>query len=213
MYMPPNVTPLIQPMDQNAIRLLKLHYRNSLLSKIVSSNENLETSLKQTTLFEAVSLVALAWEKVSSDSIKKCWKKILGDDNFEDEDDIPLSVVRDSEEIRAISKMHNLLHANFPNSQFDFLDLFEWNLDDPSEEIELDDDVDEDNILLVPDNNSTKVKHADAINCFDTCIKWAVENNIETSKILLLRSLHEKAVEISLKSNKRQCLMTDFLNK
>ena len=113
MYMPPNVTPLIQPMNQNAIRLLKLHYRNSLLSKIVSSNENLETPLKQTTLFEAVSLVALAWEKVSSDSIKKCWKKILVDDNFEDEDDIPLLVVRDSEEIRAISKMQYCKFSKF----------------------------------------------------------------------------------------------------
>ena len=120
------------------------------------------------------------------------------------------SVVRDSEEIKAIYKMHNLLPANFSNSQFDFLDLFEWNLDDPSEEIELDDDVDEDNILLVADNNSTKVKQAYAINCFDTYIKWAVENNIEISKILLF--LHEKAIEIRLKSNKRQCLMTNFLN-
>ena len=76
----------------------------------------------------------------------------------------------------------------------------------------MDDDVDEDNILLVADNNSTKVKHAYAINCFDTYIKWAVEDNIEISKILLLRSLHEKVIEISLKSNKRQCLMTNFLN-
>ncbi|XP_046803799.1 jerky protein homolog-like [Lucilia cuprina] len=38
-YMPPNVTPLIQPMDQNAIRLLKLHYKNSLLSRLFSTPE------------------------------------------------------------------------------------------------------------------------------------------------------------------------------
>jgi hypothetical protein len=36
MYMPPNLTPLIQPMDQNALRLTKLYYRKSLLSHIVS---------------------------------------------------------------------------------------------------------------------------------------------------------------------------------
>ncbi|XP_053949240.1 jerky protein homolog-like, partial [Anastrepha ludens] len=28
MFMPPTVTPLIQPMDQNAIKITKLHYRN-----------------------------------------------------------------------------------------------------------------------------------------------------------------------------------------
>ncbi|XP_053968756.1 tigger transposable element-derived protein 2-like [Anastrepha ludens] len=31
LYMPPNVTPLLQPMDQNVIRLTKLHYRTNLL--------------------------------------------------------------------------------------------------------------------------------------------------------------------------------------
>lgn len=74
MYMPPNVTPLIQPMDQNAIRLLKLNYRSSLLSKVASS-EDFETSLKKTDLFEAISLVAMAWEKLSADMLKKMLEK------------------------------------------------------------------------------------------------------------------------------------------
>lgn len=30
-FMPPNVTPLIQPRDQNAIKITKPYYRNSLL--------------------------------------------------------------------------------------------------------------------------------------------------------------------------------------
>ncbi|XP_053949255.1 jerky protein homolog-like [Anastrepha ludens] len=34
MFMSPNCTPLIQPMDQNAIKVTKLHYRNSLLASI-----------------------------------------------------------------------------------------------------------------------------------------------------------------------------------
>ncbi|XP_053960459.1 jerky protein homolog-like [Anastrepha ludens] len=34
MFMPPNVTPLIQPMDQNAIKITKLYYRNSILASI-----------------------------------------------------------------------------------------------------------------------------------------------------------------------------------
>ncbi|XP_053949198.1 jerky protein homolog-like [Anastrepha ludens] len=38
MFMPPNVTPLIQPMDQNAIKITKLHYRNSLLASIAATN-------------------------------------------------------------------------------------------------------------------------------------------------------------------------------
>lgn len=209
MYMPPNVTPLIQPMDQNAIRLLKLNYRSSLLSKITASSEDFATSLKKTDLFEAISLVAMSWEKLSTVSLKKCWKNILGDSGFDDEDDLPLSSLRDGEELRTINHCLNLLNANFANSSFSYEDLHDWNIDDPNEEIDQDTDSDDDQ-MLVPVNPFPKVKHEDAIKCFDTCIQWAVENNIETSKTLLLRSIHEKAVEMQLKNKTRQCLMTDF---
>lgn len=81
MFMPPNVTPLIQPMDQNAIRLVKLHYKNSLLTKIVATG-----SLKQLDVYDEVSLIALAWQKISAETLKKCWRNILRS-NFEDFDE------------------------------------------------------------------------------------------------------------------------------
>lgn len=208
MYMPPNVTPLIQPMDQNAIRLLKLNYRSSLLSKVASS-EDFETSLKKTDLFEAISLVAMAWEKLSADMLKKCWKNILGESGFDDEDDLPLSALRDGDEMRTINYCLNLLNATFADSSFSYEDLHDWNLDDPLEDVEQDNDSDDDQIL-VPVNPLPKVKHEDAIKCFDTCIQWAVENNIETSKTLFLRSIQQNVIEMQLQTKKRQCLMTDF---
>ncbi|XP_056636786.1 jerky protein homolog-like [Diorhabda sublineata] len=39
LLLPPNCTALMQPMDQNAIRLIKLFYRKSLLAHILSNNE------------------------------------------------------------------------------------------------------------------------------------------------------------------------------
>ncbi|XP_039954172.1 jerky protein homolog-like [Bactrocera tryoni] len=50
MFMPPNVTPLIQPMDQNAIRLTKLFYRNSLLASIVATGTDVIEALRKLTL-------------------------------------------------------------------------------------------------------------------------------------------------------------------
>ncbi|XP_039964089.1 jerky protein homolog-like isoform X1 [Bactrocera tryoni] len=47
MFMPPNVTPLIQPMDQNAIKITKLHYRDSLLASLAATNSNLLDSIKK----------------------------------------------------------------------------------------------------------------------------------------------------------------------
>ena len=45
-FMPPNVTSLIQPMDQNVIRLTKLHYKNV----INRSNESIHHTLHTLTI-------------------------------------------------------------------------------------------------------------------------------------------------------------------
>ena len=36
-FLPPNVTPLLQPIDQNVIQAIKLHYRKNLLKRIVAT--------------------------------------------------------------------------------------------------------------------------------------------------------------------------------
>lgn len=55
MYMPPNVTPLIQPMDQNIIKLTKLYYRNYLLASIVANvNIGVGEALKTLTVKDAI---------------------------------------------------------------------------------------------------------------------------------------------------------------
>lgn len=92
--MPPNVTSLIQPMDQNVIRLTKLFYRTSLLSTLIANNnKTVNAFLKGLTMRDAVVYLAQAWEKVTSTVIEKCWREIFistGVEFYED-DDIPLS--------------------------------------------------------------------------------------------------------------------------
>ncbi|XP_036336575.1 jerky protein homolog-like [Rhagoletis pomonella] len=150
MYFPPNVTPLIQHMDQNAIRLLKLHYRTSLLSMVVTSVESLETCLKQTNLFQAVSLLALAWKKVSQESLKKCWNRIFNDDGFDKEDDVPLSILQQSEENLATRNSLRLLERAFPNVEFDVNDVAEWNNENIIDDIQTFNDHDEEETIVAP---------------------------------------------------------------
>lgn len=125
-YMPPNVTPLIQPMDQNVIRITKLYYRSSLLSSIVSSrSENLSKLLKELTIKDAVINLSLAWNRLEVDTIKKCWKNILNftDDDADSEEDIPLSILREKyrnetqgqiqEVINLLGEVDNQVRTNF----------------------------------------------------------------------------------------------------
>lgn len=73
MFFPPNVTPLIQPMDQNAIKITKLYYRNSLLAMVTAKKSDLVDSMKAVTLRDCVMLLGAAWNKVSKDTMAKCF--------------------------------------------------------------------------------------------------------------------------------------------
>lgn len=118
MYMPPNVTPLIQPMDQNAIRLLKLHYKNSLLTRLSSTpNQDVNLFLRQFNLYDAAIIIASAWKAVKESSLSKCWNKILReDDHFDEEDDLPLSsFLRQDEDTSATATGLQLLRSIFPD--------------------------------------------------------------------------------------------------
>lgn len=94
MFMPPNVTPLIQPMDQNVLRLTKLYYRNSLLSSVIATGQSIGIALKKLTLKDAMFHLAHAWDKLDSTVISKCWHNILMSEPNEDEENLPLSILQ-----------------------------------------------------------------------------------------------------------------------
>ncbi|XP_017487895.1 PREDICTED: tigger transposable element-derived protein 2-like [Rhagoletis zephyria] len=96
MFFPPNVTPLIQPMDQNAIKITKLYYRTSLLAMMAAKNSDLVSSMKTVTLKDAVTFLEIAWNKVSTDTMAKCWKNLLSFTESEEdpEENVPLSILK-----------------------------------------------------------------------------------------------------------------------
>ncbi|XP_049302220.1 jerky protein homolog-like [Bactrocera dorsalis] len=137
MFMPLNVTPLIQPMDQNAIRLTKLFYRNSLLASIVATGTDVIKALKKLTLRDAIGYLDLAWQRLEKETIAKCWTNILS--SIEDEKDcdvdIPLATLRERiclpincQQERAIE----LLHSINPEVSFSIADINEWTEDFPN---------------------------------------------------------------------------------
>lgn len=114
--MPPNVTSLIQPMDQNIIRLVKLHYKTSILSKIIAEDKDpVHNILKKVTLRDAIVFLENAWKKIDKEVISKCWKLILteaGENEYSSEDEIPLSTLQNkilTERFGFVDTVRNLL--------------------------------------------------------------------------------------------------------
>lgn len=94
MLLPPNVTAVLQPMDQNPIRLVKLGYRNKLLCNIVAQeNVPIENILKAHSIRDAILLLKSVWDELPQAVLIKAWNKIKkwDDDQYNSEDDIPLS--------------------------------------------------------------------------------------------------------------------------
>lgn len=97
-FLPPNVTSVLQPMDQGVIRSLKSHYRRLQVLKLIQNLDN--NDQKSFTVLDAILMISEAWEKVSQKTIANCFRHagfkdfltISPDDatDDEEEDNIPL---------------------------------------------------------------------------------------------------------------------------
>lgn len=226
MYLPPNCTPLIQPMDQHVIQAVKLFYRKDLLKKIVASETDIPTTLKSINLKNVIFSLQEAWYQVHQDLIKKSWKPLLKEMDEEDEDDkIPLATLAKkiaSQELQNELNEVKLLGEKLLGADISTEDMEAWITGNGSETDLLLSDKDivvkaNDEVKVDSDSSSSDdevqieatVKHQDAVNCFNKCIHWASENNIPDNQLKLLFELKNVAAKKDIES-KKQKNITDF---
>lgn len=165
-FLPANTTAVIQPMDQNPIRLTKLKYRKSLANKILAhENVEIDEILKKHTIKDAVILLNIAWNELSDVVLVDSWKPILEwrDNDFGEDDLIPLNVVRNQVLTAMINEVQVVLHRI---SDADLLlnEFMQWN-DDELSENDADDLSEDDSTEEVEESAQTKkVSHSDAIH-------------------------------------------------
>ncbi|XP_008562678.1 PREDICTED: tigger transposable element-derived protein 1-like [Galeopterus variegatus] len=90
LFMPPNTTSLIQPLNQGIMKAFKAHYIRQLYSKAYESlDTNKETTMidswKAVTIRNVIDYVGSAWDSIKQATINKCWENIWPDcvKNFE----------------------------------------------------------------------------------------------------------------------------------
>lgn len=70
-FLPPNVTSVLQPMDQGIIQCFKTNYRKKLVNEILISLEG--NKLHTMNVLEAIHIANASWQAVSQDTISNCF--------------------------------------------------------------------------------------------------------------------------------------------
>lgn len=213
MFLPPNVTAVLQPMDQNPIRLVKLAYRSKLLCSVIA-NENvpIDVSLKAHSISDGILLLKSAWDELPQTVLAKAWNKIKNwdDKEYDDEDDIPLASLVESnvEYDNALKEVQSLLSKVGLNVETSIDDIEKWNEDevledeDDTNEIEnAESDADEPDI--------PKVTYTDAVQSINTLIKWYEINN-DVTQVSNLLDMRTKMVKSYMEKQKKQTSVVDY---
>lgn len=204
-FLPPNVTPLIQPMDQHVIQAIKLKYRDLLHNEVTFGNMDSVQHLKQINLKDVAFWLNEAWMDVSEEILKKSWKNIgmLVGEKLIHEDDVPLKTLFNVAENEIVpDDRYHSIDEEICIDDYTDADIIEMvnaedkeATDDDFEDEDIDDSLtnymDIDSCDL--DEPSTS-RHQKAVNCLTFAINWAEENDFELPDILHLRKIKSVAL-------------------
>ena len=90
-FFPPNVTSLIQPMDQGVLVAIKRQYRRKILEELVFQDNNgtsLVNFLRKIHLLKVLEMITASWNEIQPKTIPLFWRKIFpleGDDDNNEE--------------------------------------------------------------------------------------------------------------------------------
>lgn len=87
LFLPPNVTSLIQPMDQGVIQNMKMLYRRDFMRQLTNYDGKLTEFQKKYTVKDATFNVSCAWSSVKNETLHRAWRKIWPKTTVEDVSD------------------------------------------------------------------------------------------------------------------------------
>ena len=201
-FLPPNVTSLIQPMDQGVLESMKRRYRRKILEELIlKDDEGLSMSdyLKSMHMLQVITLVSASWAEISAETLRLSWRKILPESPSPQSTE-PGATQRAVEQnsIEEFTSLFQILGQTLSEDevsdwlQTDQYDMGYTHLTDNeivssvinTNESEDDSDTDEATLETV-----SSVSHTSALKMFDGCIKWLQEQ--EEACMYNIQSLQE----------------------
>ncbi|XP_055527272.1 jerky protein homolog-like [Wyeomyia smithii] len=181
-FLPPNVTPLLQPMDQQVIQIIKTNYRDKLHLEI-ANEPDFEQRIKKINLKDVSFWLHEAWMDVSETVIQRSWKNIgwIVGTNLLHEDSVPL-------------------HAEIFALVFNKDDKSSGDTDEEGNDVNAVAEHDEEDLILKsivpPDPSLTRTQQV--AQELARVIEWAEDKHLEIADILHLRKIRSVALQLCL---------------
>ncbi|XP_005311517.2 tigger transposable element derived 5-like [Chrysemys picta bellii] len=230
-YLLKNTTSEIQPLDQGIISVFKQNYCREMIKRMVAdNNSSVDTSLASLNLKEVCHLGGKAWDAISARCIERCWIKGLGpaflssthDDGNDDEPEFTRFIEDDVHLAEEALREYEHSHHDTLNwfSADDICPIYEHISDDeivanvsgkneaapPEPETSGANDDDDDGTSTPPPKVSEAVKHLEA------SLRWLETQDVDSVKILQLRSILDFARSQQFAANK-QITLDSFFKK
>lgn len=215
MMLPPNVTAVIQPMDQNPIKILKLKYRNMLLMNVLAQTDSVHDALTKHSIKHAILLLKAAWDEMPQSVLKNAWSKILNWDEkeYEDEDNIPVSMLLPNPVYdELIIETRQLLSQIAVDTTISTEEIETWNADIINDEAD----------CVISSGSDDECEHqvdppipyGEALNAVNTLIKWATNDmQYESKHMSSLLTLRTDIVKKHFTKPQKQTKLNDFFAK
>lgn len=226
MYLPPNVTSLIQPMDQGVIEKLKRLYRKQVLRRLLledGTEGSVVAFSKALNLKHCCYMIADAWDSLTKDNLQNAWKKLwtLSEEPEVEEENIN----SEQNDIDEFVDLFGIIPGFTDCDKNDAVDWLNGDSTDPGYQIldddeiisslknQEDDDHDNDSSSDESVNAPNKPSHAEAFAAFETGLEWFErQDECRQTQLLLLKRLRDLAAQKRVAAV-RQLKINDFIKK
>ena len=79
-FLPPNVTSLIQPMDQGVLEAIKKRYKKKLLRRLIIEDDlggSIISFIKSVNMKTVIDLAVESWGEITQSTLRKSWRRII----------------------------------------------------------------------------------------------------------------------------------------
>lgn len=217
LFLPPNTTSKIQPMDAGIIYSFKRKYKLKYTKWLYDRYKNDKTDKKKIDLKTSITYAVESWNDVSLTTIKNCWKhtKLIKFIESQENGD-KLSISNEDDEFREIICRLEIVEPFDFNEYINYEEIFSEKTEEKNNDeiLEMDETSEENprEESSFEENKVKKVKKSEAFQAINTLKNFMEQSNINLSdEIKNLRDI-ERKIRFDVETKEKQLTIFECLN-